>query len=150
MFLAKYGSHYVSGVDMGCSVTWTHTVPRQDISQIQATVQGMSRMERCTSTLDAKQSERADLDFDISEEQFESDAEMGQSINDALGPSKVDRGTIKKNKKHKKHTKRNEEDSDGITVEDVDEEEEEEENNRRRRRRLLHSKRKHKHHHKEE
>lgn len=47
MFLRKYGSHFVSGVDMGCSVTWTHTVQRSEASDILATINSMGRMEKC-------------------------------------------------------------------------------------------------------
>ena len=41
MFLTEFGSHYVSGVDMGCSVTWTHTVRRSEVRDILATVNSM-------------------------------------------------------------------------------------------------------------
>jgi len=155
MFLAKFGSHYVSGVDMGCSVTWTHTASRSDISQIQATVQRMSRMERCTSSKRDTQSERADDEYEYDEEMKERDAKMGQAVEDALGPSRAQENSesasstsLKSKQKSKKNDDDDDDDDDEEEMEDEEDEDgEDRRRRRRRRRRLLHTTKRSKNHH---
>lgn len=107
-FLAEYGSHFVSSVDMGCSVTWTHTVERKASNKFLATLQSMSRMERCTSETSSSVSEESmtseNVERNMEEEQREMDASMGQAVEDALGPTRVQRTTGEKKKDSPKNS----------------------------------------------
>ena len=93
---------------MGCSVTWTHTVERKASNKVLATLQSMSRMERCTSETSSSVSEESitseNVERNMEEEQREMDASMGQAVEDALGPTRVQRTTGEKKKDSPKNS----------------------------------------------
>jgi hypothetical protein len=88
MYIATQGTHYISGVDMGCRVTWTHTVQRTDLKNVLEIVRKMGRMERCSAEAEG------DVNTDIESRKshhrrMERDAALGQQVEDAVGPVRL-------------------------------------------------------------
>ena len=88
MFIATQGTHYVSGVDMGCRVTWTHTVQRTDLKNVLEIVQKMGRMEKCSVEIGGNVKTKIESRRSR-HKRMERDAAMGQQVEDAVGPARL-------------------------------------------------------------
>lgn len=114
MYIATQGTHYVSGVDMGCRVTWTHTVQRTDLKNVLRTVRKMSRLQRCSGLEDYAFSAKAGSRKERRKQQ-ERDAEIGQKLEDALGPPRKNTDEDADASANKEYTKAAQEGSSGDT-----------------------------------